>query len=231
MGHYYCQTCGLSRSRPNIAIKSLEFNPNFSTQARISIGNSRSTISYKLPGLYNAYNILGAAAIANALDIEPKKIKRGVESFSAAFGRFQKIRIGNKQVIIFLIKNPAGANEVLRTIAQKQKLNILAILNDNIADGRDVSWIWDTDWEILAPKIRRISVSGIRAWDLATRLKYAGIKLSNKNVNKDINYSITHYLRNLSTKDTLLIMPTYTALLDVQKSLNKKGATIKWQHQ
>ncbi len=165
------------------------------------------------------------------MSIEPKKIKKSIESFSAAFGRFQKIKIDDKQIIIFLIKNPAGANEVLRTIAQKKGLSILAILNDNIADGRDVSWIWDTDWEILTPKIKQMAVSGIRAWDLATRLKYAGTKLSNKNVNKDINYSIIRHLENLGTKDTLLILPTYTALLDVQKSLNKKGATIKWQKQ
>jgi len=231
MGHYQCPNCKFKRPSPQVFAQNLQFKPDFSTQIDLTLNSQLLNLNYKLPGLYNAYNILGSATIANALSIESIKIKRSIESFSAAFGRFQKIKIGNKQTIIFLIKNPAGANEVLRTIAQKKRLSILAILNDNIADGRDVSWIWNTDWEILTPKIKQMAVSGIRAWDLATRLKYAGIKLSNKNVNKDINYSIIHCLGNLDTKDTLLILPTYTALLDVQKSLNKKGAIIKWQKQ
>jgi len=250
MGHYFCPNCKLKRPNPQIFAQNLQFKSNFSSRVDLILnfprprqatrprpdevgkrGGQLSTFNYNLPGLYNAYNVLGACAIANALSIQPKEIKKSIENFSAAFGRFQKIKMGKKQVIIFLIKNPAGANEVLRTIAQKEKLDVLAILNDNIADGRDVSWIWDTDWEVLASKIKRITVSGIRAWDLATRFKYAGITLSNKNVYKDINYSITHCLRNLSTKDTLLILPTYTALLDVQKSLNKKGALVKWQLQ
>ena len=231
MGHYYCPNCKLTRPKPHIAAQNLEFQQDFKTSAKISIHNSLFTFHYNLPGLYSVYNVLGATSIATVLNVEPEKIKRSIEQFAAAFGRFQRLKIGNKNVIIFLIKNPAGANEVLRTIAQNYKLNILAILNDNIADGKDVSWIWDTDWEILASKIKKISVSGIRAWDLATRFKYAGIKLGNKNVNKDINYSITQSLKNMSTKDTLLILPTYTALLDVQKSLNQKGSTIKWQHQ
>jgi UDP-N-acetylmuramyl tripeptide synthase len=241
MGHYFCPNCKLKRPSPQISAQNLQFKPDFSTRIDLSLNSPRprqatrggqlSTFNYNLPGLYNAYNVLGACAIANALSIQPKEIKKSIENFSAAFGRFQKIKIGKKQVIIFLIKNPAGANEVLRTIAQREKLDVLAILNDNIADGRDVSWIWDTDWEVLTPKINYIAVSGTRAWDLATRLKYAGIKLSNKDVYKKINYSIIQNLKKLDTKNTLLILPTYTALLDVQKTLSKRGATIKWQQQ
>src|SRR5207244_4367041 len=103
----------------------------------------------------------------------------------------QKLEIDGKKVVVFLIKNPAGANEVLRTIAQIPNLNLLAVLNDNIADGKDVSWIWDTNWEILKDKVKSVSVSGIRTWDLATRLKYAGFLMSKNNVFKeDVNYSI-----------------------------------------
>ena len=180
-----------------------------------------------MPGLYNVYNVLAASAICDSLNIDHAKIKEKTEAFSAAFGRFQSAQIENKSVLIFLIKNPAGANEVIRTLATKNNLNLLAILNDNIADGRDVSWIWDTNWEILKSRIKSISVSGIRAWDLATRLKYADIKLSKNSVYKDINYSITNTLSKLNNKDTLIVLPTYTALLEVQKTLSKLGGD-KW---
>ena len=132
----------------------------------------------------------------------------------------------------FLIKNPAGANEVLRIISNLSKVNLLIILNDKIADGRDVSWIWDTDWEILKNKVDNVFISGIRRFDMALRLKYAGFKLSKNNVYKEVNYSILNALQKLSTKDTLIILPTYTALLDVQKTLSRAGEKVtKWQKQ
>ena len=227
MGHYACSNCNFQRPNPQISASKLKFQPNFSTSFKLTIHHSPFTIHYNLPGLYNVYNVLAASAICDSLNIDHAKIKEKTEAFSAAFGRFQSAQIENKSVLIFLIKNPAGANEVIRTLATKNNLNLLAILNDNIADGRDVSWIWDTNWEILKSRIKSISVSGIRAWDLATRLKYADIKLSKNSVYEDINYSITNTLSKLNNKDTLIVLPTYTALLEVQKTLSKLGGD-KW---
>ena len=141
-----------------------------------------------------------------------------------------------------LIKNPAGANEVLRTLSLKNNLNLLIILNDKIADGRDVSWIWDTQWEVLTSKVKNIFVAGIRSWDMATRLKYAGFSLSKKYIymsnhiphkyrNKEISYSIPDSISKLNNNDTLVILPTYTALLDVQRSLSKLAGGKKWHEQ
>lgn len=232
MGHYSCPNCKLARPQPKVFAKDLIFDTDFSTHAKISIGHSPLTIHYHLPGLYNVYNVLAATSISISLQIDLRQVKESLSKFSAAFGRFQQLKIKNKHVVIFLIKNPAGANEVLRTIALKGKLNILAILNDKIADGKDVSWIWDTNWEALQEKVKTVNVSGIRAWDLATRLKYAGFKLSKKYIYKEVNYSIIQSLNNMSNKDTLLILPTYTALLDVQETLNKiTQGVIKWQEQ
>ena len=107
----------------------------------------------------------------------------------------------------------------------------MAILNDNIADGRDVSWIWDTDWEVLKGKIQSSGVSGLRAWDLALRLKYAGFYLSKNDVYENIKYSIKAIISNLDIKDTLIILPTYTALLEVQKTLSELGEHPKWHEQ
>ena len=241
MGHYTCPNCTFKRPNPNITASNLIFNPNFSTTANLTIDYSpftlfdsskiRSRIHYNLPGLYNVYNVLAALCIANIFKIDHKISKDAIEKYTSAFGRFQKIKINNKNIIIFLIKNPAGANEVIRILGQKDKLNLLLILNDNIADGRDVSWTWDTDWELLTSKTKKVQIAGTRAWDLATRLKYAGYKLSKNNIYRKIYYSIKQALKNMNKKDTLLVLPTYTAMLEVQKSLNKMGGKTQWQNQ
>lgn len=232
LGHYSCPNCNLKRPHPEVFAQNLNFLKDLSTSAQLSIFNSQFSISYNLPGLYNVYNVLAAASTGHLLNIENTLIKQKIKSFSTVFGRFEKLRINDKQVIIFLIKNPTGANEVLRTIASDPKLNILAILNDNIADGRDVSWIWDTSWEILTGRTKRLSISGIRRWDLANRLKYADIKLSKNDVYKDISYSIKASVDSLNNKDTLYILPTYTALLSMHKAISALGKGItKWQEQ
>ena len=231
MGHYSCPNCYFKRPIPQISAESLNFKPNFSTSIKLNVNDQLLNMAYQLPGLYNVYNVLAAVAVATPLNFDPQTIKYHTEKFSAAFGRFQQIKIDGKNILIFLIKNPTGANEIIRTLALKNNFIILAILNDKIADGRDVSWIWDTNWEILTQKVKKASISGIRAWDLATRLKYADFKLSKNNIYKDIYYSIKRTLGNLNTKDTLIILPTYTALLEVQKSLRKLGANTKWYEQ
>ncbi|MBI2327633.1 DUF1727 domain-containing protein [Candidatus Curtissbacteria bacterium] len=240
MGHYKCPSCNFKRPSPRVTVSNLKFNRNFSTSGQFSIFNLRRkyqandifqfSIHYNLPGLYNVYNVLAATAVARIFKIKTSVIKKSLENFTAAFGRFQSVQIRNKSVLIFLTKNPTGTNEVLRTIATKNKINLLAILNDKIADGRDVSWIWDTNWEILKEKIKILSVSGTRAWDLATRFKYAGFNLSKKLVDEDISYSINSTVKNLHNKDTLSILTTYTALLEVQKTLSKMGST-QWHEQ
>ncbi len=231
MGHYYCSNCDFKRPTPEVNATDLKFKPDYSTSLKLTINHELLTISYLLPGLYNVYNIMAAAACASDLNIKGNIVKKSIENFSAAFGRFQKLDVGGKKIIIFLIKNPAGANEVIRTIVGTQnQVCLLAILNDNIADGKDISWIWDTSWEAMSGVTNKVSVSGTRAWDLANRLKYAEIKLSTDKVYKDINYSVVKSVKIMGSKDTLIILPTYTALLGVQKSLSKLGA-VKWHTQ
>lgn len=228
MGHYRCPNCVFKRPNPNIWATSLKFNSDFSASARLTVNSQQSTINYFLPGLYNVYNVLASTALGDHFKIHYTKIKKRVQSFASAFGRFQKISISGKSALIFLIKNPAGANEVIRTLSQKSSLVILAMLNDNIADSRDVSWIWDTNWEILVPKIKSLAISGTRCWDLATRFKYAGFKLSKNKVYENISYSIRQSVKSLNNKDTLVILPTYTAMLETQKSIAKLGGETKW---
>jgi len=232
LGKYFCSKCSFKRPNPQISASKLKFKSDFSTKLYLSIDDKRSTIHYSLPGLYNVYNVLAATALGNSLKVNSSNILSTIKNFSAAFGRFQKIEINDKNIFIFLIKNPTGANEVLRAISILPRFHLLAALNDNFADGKDVSWIWDTNWEILKNKTKNVWVGGTRRWDLAIRLKYAGIRLSKKNIYKEGIYSIKASLAQLNNKDTLVILPTYTALLTLQKSLTsmEKGIT-KWQNQ
>ena len=131
-----------------------------------------------MPGLYNVYNALAAASLALALGAVARRDRRRVwRGFGAAFGRFERIVVGDKTVLVLLVKNPAGANEVVRTLVSggPPRLAVLA-LNDEIADGRDVSWIWDVDWEPLLAGLDRVVVTGERAAEMALRCKYAGFR-------------------------------------------------------
>lgn len=231
LGHYNCPNCPFKRNEPQVSASNLKFSPDFSSSARFTIYDLRFSSNYKLPGLYNVYNLLAAVALSNSFNIAYPIIKEKISAFSTAFGRFQKSNVAGKEVITMLIKNPAGANEVLRTLAQKDNLNLLIILNDNFADGKDVSWIWDTQWEVLKDKVKNITVTGMRSWDMAIRLKYAKFKLSKNDIYKEISYSIADSIDKLNTNDTLIILPTYTALLEVQKSLFKLAGGAKWHRQ
>ena len=231
MGHYKCSKCNFKRKNPDFFAENPVFKTDFSTSFDLCNQSDHFQLNYSLPGLYNIYNVLGSIAIANILKINSQTIITKINNFTAAFGRFQKVRIKDKKIIIFLIKNPAGANEVIRTISIKKTINLLIILNDKIADGKDISWIWDTNWEMLSTKIKNIYLGGTRALDLAVRLKYSNINLSNKDIYKDINYSINNLISSLNNKDTLLILPTYTAMLEVQKALFNVDTKAKWHNQ
>lgn len=231
LGHYTCPNCEIKRPKTQIYANNLKFKSDLATSLTLTINNKLETIDTSLPGFFNIYNILAASSVGQLHKIDKNEIKNKIENYQSAFGRFQKLKIKDRKVITFLIKNPAGANEVLRTIAQLKNINILPILNDNIADGRDVSWIWDTNWEILKSKTNQITTSGTRAWDMALRLKYAGLKVNKTNVHEQINNSINSAINQLNKDNTLIILPTYTSLLEVQETLNKLGGQTKWQKQ
>ena len=133
-------------------------------------------IELALPGLYNVYNALAAAALARALGSTLDEIAAGLGRFSAAFGRFERIQVGDKRILLLLIKNPAGGNEVVRTLVDggAPRLAVVA-LNDGIADGRDVSWIWDVDFEPLLEGLDHVVATGERAAELALRFAYGGL--------------------------------------------------------
>ncbi len=201
-GHYYCD-CGFRRPEP-------KYKADVTLYKDYSILKING-INYEIPlvGLFNAYNAL--AAIALALELGIKDIEKNLNSFKVAFGRSETKYLNGKRALIQLIKNPIGANEVLKTVDKNS--NILIIINDNYADGRDVSWLWDANFEELKGNKYEIAVSGIRANDMALRLKYAGIEKIK--IIPDIKKAVEYIGKN--AENNITILPTYTALLKINK--------------
>ena len=175
LGDYRCPNCGHSRPPLDIAARSIDLQALDASVFDLVTPAGTVRVTLPLPGLYNVYNALAAAATALALDASLDEIAAGLGTFTAAFGRFERIEAGDKQILMLLIKNPAGANEAIRTLEEGGVPETLVIaLNDRIADGRDVSWIWDVDFEPLLERVERIVASGERAAELALRFTYAG---------------------------------------------------------
>lgn len=187
----------------------------------------KKSFTLPLPGLYNIYNAVAACAISTFLNIDEHIQRTAVADFSGVFGRFERIRNGQQDIIIALIKNPAGAGEVLRTIAADPKhQTIVIIANDNFADGLDVSWYWDTEFEQIAPTVTHLSVAGTRALDMALRWKYAGF-VGELLLVKDIASIVKGLPRHAGRT---YILATYTAMLQLQKELVKKRfKTSHWK--
>lgn len=180
-------------------------------------------------GLYSVYNALAAAAAATALGVEPDTICRALESHEAAFGRQEDLLVNRRRVRMLLGKNPSGLNQALRTLQTPgERHHLLVLLNDGVADGEDVSWIWDVDWESQAPHCRSLFVGGDRAADMALRLEYAGFPAPCAEVSRDIGEVLNHALSQVPEHEQLVVLPTYTAMLDVRRRLGRMGASRLW---
>jgi UDP-N-acetylmuramyl tripeptide synthase len=184
------------------------------------------SVELPLPGLYNVYNALAAIAAGLELGIAPERIGPALGAMRGAFGRVETIAMDAKQVSILLVKNPAGTNEVLRTLkleAVAGPLDLWIGLNDRIADGRDVSWIWDADFELLEGAVRRVTCAGTRAPEMALRLKYAGWPEDSIAVEPGIEASLDRAVSD--APEQVFALPTYTALLELHKVLSGRGLT------
>jgi lipid II isoglutaminyl synthase (glutamine-hydrolysing) len=170
-----------------------------------------------------------AAGLRSGVPLE--QVREGLESMRAVFGRVETIEVSGKPVSILLIKNPAGANEVLRTLTLESSdggIDLWLALNDRIADGRDVSWIWDADFELLAGGVRRVICAGTRAPEMALRLKYAGWPEEAIEVMEPIAGSLDAAVA--AAPERLFALPTYTALLELRTLLSNRGlAADYWQ--
>jgi len=222
LGRYHCPNCGQRRPEPAVVASAVELRGIRSAAFTLSHGGESHRVELPLPGLYNVYNALGAAALCLALDVPLSAVAEGLAAVAPAFGRAETIDLAGRPTSILLVKNPAGANEVLRTLTlEGRDLDVFGVLNDRIADGRDVSWVWDADWEVLAPHVRRMTCSGTRAAELALRLKYAGVEPGRLRVVEGFEAGLDAALAD--GEGPLYALPTYTALIELRELLARRG--------
>ena len=197
----------------------------------MTLEHAGEQIDFELPlaGLYNVQNALAAAASAIALGLPHDAIASALGTYEPAFGRQERFDIDGREVVVFLAKNPTGLNQVLRTITTRPDgaRHFLLFLNDDIADGRDISWIWDADYELIASDAFgvavAVTVSGSRAEELALRLKYADLTPT-PTVIRETASALAAALEATPPGETLYIIPTYTAMLDVRELLAKRAS-------
>jgi len=257
IGHYACPNCGHRRPAPDFRLERLDLDGTAASRLLISFPaeNARSHASgylemrLPLPGLYNALNALAATAAGLILGAAPARIRDTLETFSAAFGRIERIDAGGRPLFMALIKNPVGASETVRMLVPDQQieneelriakapdtpessqssilnsqLHLLVAINDKFADGTDVSWLWDADFERLAGHVAGAMVAGTRAADMAVRLKYAGVDPALVITEPALARALDLALDRLPAGATLYILPTYTAMLELRAELVRRG--------
>jgi lipid II isoglutaminyl synthase (glutamine-hydrolysing) len=229
LGDYRCPNCGHARPPLEVSARNVELHGLERGAFDLVAPEGTRRIELSLPGLYNIYNALGAATLARALGASLDEIADGLGRFSAAFGRFERIPVGGKRLLLLLIKNPAGANEAVRTLVDGGAPNVAVVaLNDAIADGRDVSWIWDVDFEPLLAGLETLVATGERAAELALRFKYGGLDPSRIVVEPDLAAALDRGLALTPEGGELVVLPTYTAMLGLQRLLADRGLAKRY---
>ena len=232
LGDYRCPNCGHARPRLDLAAREVELRGLDGVAFTLAVGGDSIRVRLPVPGLYNVYNALAAAAVAQALDVPLAEIAAGLERFSAAFGRFERIAVGDRRLLLLLVKNPAGANEVVRTLVEAGAVRVAVVaLNDDIADGRDVSWIWDVDFEPLIDGLQHLVATGSRAAELALRFAYAGLPRERIEVQPDLGAALDRGLALTASGGELVVLPTYTAMLALRRVIARRGHTRNYWEQ
>jgi lipid II isoglutaminyl synthase (glutamine-hydrolysing) len=224
LGWWRCPACGLARPPLDVSARALELAGLERTSFDLVTPLGTRRVELSLPGLYNVYNALAAASLALVLGADLDEIAAGIGRFRAAFGRFERIQAGDRGVLMLLVKNPAGANEVVRTLVDggPPRLAVVA-LNDGIADGRDVSWIWDVDFEPLLAGLEKLVATGERAQELALRFKYGGLDAGRIEVVPTLEDALDRGLALTPAGGELVVLPTYTAMLALRRIVTDRG--------
>lgn len=217
---WHCSKCDYGRPTLDIYASQIDLLSR-SSKFRITNKEQSLTVNLPLPGLFNIYNAIAASAAASSIGISLEKIKEGLQAYETLFGRSEKLKINGRTIIIQLIKNPAGATQSLKSLVDLNAAQVMIAINDNLADGRDVSWLWDAQFEILASLNPQCTVSGHRAEDMAIRLKYAGVEETNITSQPDLALGFEQAINRTPIDSTLWVLPTYTALLELQKILKR----------
>jgi UDP-N-acetylmuramyl tripeptide synthase len=228
LGDWYCPRCGNRRPALDVTGTDVELHGVESLDMCVRVDDASYPMTVGIPGLYNAYNLLAAVTVGREMGVEMPDIARAMQSFRSAFGRIERVCYRDRTLILALVKNPVGFNEVLRMLTAESgglEVPTLIAINDLYADGRDVSWLWDVDFELLAAGHGELSTTGLRGADMLNRLKYAGVpedrltRLSDK-----FGSSLDAFVDGIPEGELGYILPTYTAMLEVRKLLSDRGA-------
>ncbi|MGI6737671.1 MAG: MurT ligase domain-containing protein [Anaerovoracaceae bacterium] len=223
LGKYHCDHCGYARPEPEVAVSRVLVSDAEHSEIEITADGTTRHADIALPGGYNIYNAVAAAAVAHAMRLDEDEAVRSLSTFECGFGRMEKFMLEETETRMILIKNPAGCNQVLNFLTNISRDSLFVIcLNDNYADGTDISWIWDVDFEILQrieDKLTGILISGVRADDMAMRVKYAGFPTEKLRVIKDYDRLIDAITAQPAP---VYIMPTYTAMMDLRAIVSKR---------
>ena len=224
LGVYRCPTGDFARPALDLRATSVAFSGlNAQTLAAQGLGLAGATLEVPLSGLYNTYNILAASGAALLAGIQPSVLAPALRGFRPAFGRLERVDVDGRAFHLMLAKNPASFNEVLRAsrlLGDGRKF--VVALNDRIADGRDVSWIWDVDFELLAGA-DHVVLTGDRALDMRIRLKYAGLDPARVTVAEAPGAALDAALAATAPGEDVFVLPTYTAMLDLRAELVRRG--------
>lgn len=231
LGHYRCPSCLARRPEPDVAVIGIASRGLAGADLEVATPAGRLRATLPLPGLYNVYNALAAISIALGFNTSLETIAHGLAEFRAAFGRLERVEVKGRQLFLALVKNPAGFNQVLRMLAESTTDgNFLILINDLFADGTDISWLWDVDFETIAGKARFVVCSGLRAEDMAVRLKYALVPRERIYVEPEPGKALEMALHLSPPGETIYVLPTYTAMLQVRQVLRKAGHVVGfWQ--
>jgi UDP-N-acetylmuramyl tripeptide synthase len=220
IGHYRCPEGHFARPHPNVALVSVNQANLEGAEFTVAVDGRRSEVKFGLPGTYNLYNALAALSLAAGVGIEQAVVAKALETTEAAFGRVEKVELDGRTLYLLLIKNPAGFTQVLETfLIGRPDLRVMMAVNDNDADGRDVSWLWDVPLEALAVSKPRVITTGIRGGDMALRLHYAGIE--SKRID-GFEAALEGLVAAMPRGSVAYILPTYTAMLQIRKQLASK---------
>jgi UDP-N-acetylmuramyl tripeptide synthase len=224
LGDYRCPSCGHARPPLEVAARAVELDGVDSASFDLVLPEGTRRVALRVPGLYNVYNALAAASLARQLGATADEIVEGLGRFGAAFGRFERIPVGDRRLLVLLIKNPAGANEAVRTLLAGGGPRVAVVaLNDAIADGQDVSWIWDVDFEPLLDGLERLVATGSRAAELSLRFKYAGLDEAAIELQPSLERALDRGLELTPPGGELVVLPTYTAMLALRKVVGDRG--------
>jgi UDP-N-acetylmuramyl tripeptide synthase len=225
LGDYRCLKCGFQRPNLDISAFDIKFNEDFSLNFKVNFKGEVAEVRSPLYGIFNVYNFLSALSLCTALNIDLKSTVDVLSEATPAFGRLERLNLDSKECVLLLAKNPVGFSINIDTVKRdKTKKNFLIILNDNLADGTDTSWIWDVDFESLKDEdFRFVICSGIRAEDMALRLKYAGIPQIKIEIINDVKQAFQKAISLMNDKERLYILPNYTAMLEIRGYLAREG--------